>query len=72
MYVCKNYRANLNLYSYPGSALPHQGQVLADLYDGDKFYRTAIVADCGSKEVAIRFCRLKATDEYFSSVQPKP
>ena len=39
----------------PGACLPNKGQIIADLYDGDNFYRSAVVAQV-SKEEAQRYC----------------
>jgi hypothetical protein len=55
MYQCRNYRPNTNLIQMPGACLPNKGQIIADLYDGDNFYRSAVVAQV-SKEEAQRYC----------------
>jgi hypothetical protein len=48
MRICKNYRPNKNSVQLPGACFPHQGQVIADLYDENgNFERSAVVADCG-------------------------
>lgn len=58
MYICKNYRPNLNSVQMPGAPWPHMGQIIADLYEGDKFYRSAVVADLGktTKAEALKYC----------------
>lgn len=48
---CKNYRPNEQSIQMPGACFPHQGQIIADLYDEDtgKFVRSAVVADVGAR-----------------------
>jgi hypothetical protein len=49
MKTCKNYRANEDSIQMPGACHPHQGQVIADLYNEDgSFDRSAVVADVGA------------------------
>jgi hypothetical protein len=56
MYQCRNYRPNTNCVQMPGACLPNQRQIIADLYDGDEFYRSAVVAEVTFKEEAQKYC----------------
>lgn len=59
MYVCVNYRPNTSKVQMPGACLPHQCQVIADLYDENGFYRSAVIADMrnAGHAAAIKFCK---------------
>lgn len=60
--TCRNYRPNINNVQLPDACWPHQGQVFADLHDEDgKFIRTAVVAECGDRASAERYCRERET-----------
>lgn len=65
MYICRNYRPNEHSIPMPGACRPHPGQVIADLYDEGGFYRSAVVADVGTRHdslaAAKQYCH-KAND----------
>jgi len=57
-YFARNFRPNLNKVRLDGSGEPHIGHIIADLYDKHgKFYRCAVVADCGDNSLeAKQYC----------------
>lgn len=58
--ICKNYRANENSIQLKGACFAHSGQVLADLYTPEgEFIRTAVVADCNSRERARKYAKMQ-------------